>query len=139
MDDYPHYLECLKRGERVNPFLDYFGIAVTTLTDGAATFRMQIQPGYLQGAGYIQGGVIVALADEAIAHAMMTLLKMGEGLTTIELKTDFLAPVKAGELIADARVFKKGRTIARGDCLVKDDQGRDVVRVSATFMILHGR
>jgi len=137
MDDYPRYLERLKNGDLVNPFLDHFRITVTSLGDGTATFQMPIQPGYLQGAGLMQGGIIVALADEALAHAMMTLLQSGEGLTTIELKTDFCS-AKEGDLVAEARVFKKGRTIARGDCLVKDDHSRHIVRLSATFMILHG-
>ena len=84
----------------------------------------------------MQGGLIVALADEAIAHAMMTQLSPEEGLTTIELKSNFLAGINNGELIADATVFKKGLSLVIGDCLVTDNNGKSICRVSATFMLL---
>jgi len=84
----------------------------------------------------MQGGLIVALADETIAHAMMTQLSPDEGLTTVELKSNFLAGVNEGELIATASVFKKGQSLIIGDCLVTDNNGKNVCRVSATFLLL---
>jgi uncharacterized protein (TIGR00369 family) len=107
--------------------------------DGYAQFNMPIRPEFLQGAGGVQGGLIVALADEAIAHAMMTQLNQDEGLTTIELKSNFLAGVSEGMLIATATVFKKGNSLIIGDCLVTDDKGKNICRVSATFLLLHNR
>ncbi len=109
---------------------------LTELADGRATFKMPVRQEYLQGAGAMQGGLIVALGDEAIAHAMMTLLKPDEGLTTVELKSNFLASVSEGELIAEANVFKKGQSLIIGDCLVKDGKGKNICRVSATFLLL---
>ncbi|MGD0020922.1 MAG: PaaI family thioesterase [Smithellaceae bacterium] len=120
----------------MNPFLDYLGITLVELKDGYARFRMPVRPEYLQGAKTMQGGLIVALADEAIAHAMMTQVNPDEGLTTIELKSNFLAGVNKGELIADASVFKKGQSLVIGDCLVTDDKGKNICRVSATFLLL---
>jgi uncharacterized protein (TIGR00369 family) len=112
------------------------GITLTDLKDGYARFRMPVRPEYLQGAKTMQGGLIVALADEAIAHAMMTQLSPEEGLTTIELKSNFLAGVNNGELIATATVFKKGQSLIIGDCLVTDDKEKNICRVSATFLLL---
>ncbi|MCX5856149.1 MAG: PaaI family thioesterase [Deltaproteobacteria bacterium] len=139
MPDYTSYLQRLRAGEKgLNPFLDFFKITLEDLQDGYARFRMPVRPEYMQGAGFMQGGVIVAMADEAIAHAIMTVLEPGTGITTIELKSNFLAPVRDGELTADARVFKKGRTLIIGDCLVKNDNGRDVLRCAATFLSFSG-
>jgi uncharacterized protein (TIGR00369 family) len=97
---------------------------------------MPVRQEFLQGAKIMQGGLIVALADETIAHAMMTQLASDEGLTTIELKSNFLAGVSDGELIATATVFKKGRSLIIGDCLVTDNNGKNICRVSATFLLL---
>lgn len=130
-------MEKIKAGQKgANPFLDYLGITLDELKDGYARFRMPVRPEYLQGAKTMQGGLIVALADEAIAHAMMTQLSPEEGLTTIELKSNFLAGVDKGELIADATVFKKGQSLVIGDCLVTDNKGKNICRVSATFLLL---
>ena len=116
--------------------MDFLEITLSNLKDGHAEFRMPVRPEYLQGAKTMQGGLIVALADEAIAHAMMTQLSPEEGLTTIELKSNFLAGVNSGELIADATVFKKGQSLIIGDCLVTDNKGKNICRVSATFLLL---
>jgi len=119
--------------------MDFIGIESVELKEGYARFRMPVRPEYLQGAGKMQGGLIVALADETIAHAMVTTLTPHEGLTTIELKSNFLASVSSGELIATASVFKKGSSLVIGDCLVTDDKGKNICRVSATFLLLKGK
>jgi acyl-CoA thioesterase len=135
--NYEIYLEKIRSGQKgINPFLDYMGITLVDLKDGYAQSRMQVRPEYLQGAHTMQGGLIVALADETIAHAMMTQLSPDEGLTTVELKSNFLAGVSDGELIATATVFKKGQSLVIGDCLVTDNTGKNVCRVSATFLLL---
>ncbi len=120
----------------MNAFLDHFGITMTDMASGYACFKMPVRPEYLQGAKIMQGGLIVALADEAIAHAMMTQLAPDEGLTTIELKSNFLAGIASGELIARATVFKKGQSLIIGDCIVTSNEGKNICRVSATFMLL---
>jgi uncharacterized protein (TIGR00369 family) len=133
-------LEKIKAGQKgLNPFMDFMGIESAGLKEGYAQFRMPVRPEYLQAAGKMQGGLIVALADEAIAHAMVTTLTANEGLTTIELKSNFLAAVSSGELIATASVFKKGSSLVIGDCLVTDDKGKNICRVSATFLLLKGK
>jgi uncharacterized protein (TIGR00369 family) len=135
--NYDIYLEKIKNGQKgINPFLDFLGITMIELKDGYARFKMPVRPEYLQGAKAMQGGLIVALADETIAHAMMTQLSSEEGLTTIELKSNFLAEVSEGELIATATVFKKGQSLVIGDCLVADNEEKNVCRVSATFLLL---
>lgn len=135
--NYEVYLKKLKAGQKgINPFLDFLDITMVELNDGYAQFRMPVCPEYLQGAKSMQGGLIVALADETIAHAMMTQLNPEEGLTTIELKSNFLAGVNDGELIATATVFKKGQSLVLGDCLVTDNKEKNICRVSATFLLL---
>ena len=134
---YDVYLEKIKDGHKgINPFLDFLGITLVELKDGYARFRMPVRPEYLQGAKAMQGGLIVALADETIAHAIMSQLTPEEGLTTIELKSNFLTGVSEGELIATATVFKKGQSLVIGDCLVADNKEKNICRVSATFLLL---
>ena len=136
MPDYSTYLRRFQAGEKsLNPYLDYFEITLEEVREGYARFRMPVLREYMQGAGFLQGGLIVALADEAIAHAAMTVLEPACGITTVELKCNFLAPVRKGELIAEANVFKKGRTLIIGDCLVKDENDRNVIRCTATFLM----
>jgi len=112
------------------------GISLDELKDGHARFRMPVRPEYLQGAKAMQGGLIVALADETIAHAMMTQLNPEEGLTMIELKSNFLAGVSDGEIIAAATVFKKGQSLVIGDCLVTDNKGKILGNLGTPYQFL---
>jgi uncharacterized protein (TIGR00369 family) len=135
MPDFSTYLRRLQAGEKnLNPVVDYFKITLEDVGEGHARMRMPFRPEYLQASGYLQGGLMAALADEAIAHAVMTVLDPASGMTTVELKCNFLAHVTDSELIAEATVFKKGRTLIIGDCLVKDRNSKDVLRCTATFL-----
>ncbi len=84
MCDFPKYLDRLRSGEKaINPFLDFMGMILEELGDGCARFRMPIRHEFLQGAGVVQGGLIVAMASETIAHAVMTLLGPGERIDEV--------------------------------------------------------
>lgn len=136
MFDYSGYLKRLQSGDSSsNPFLDFLDMKLEDLKEGYARFRMPVRSEYMQCNGVMQGGLIVAMADETIAHAIMTLLGSREEIATVELKNNFIAPAKAGTLTAEATIFKKGRSLVVGDCIVTDDEGMVVSRSSATFLI----
>jgi acyl-coenzyme A thioesterase PaaI-like protein len=89
MPDYAAYLRRFQAGEKnLNPYLDYFDITIEEVREGYARFRMPVLHEYMQGAGFLQGGLIVALADEAIAHAAMTVLESAFGITTVEFGSE---------------------------------------------------
>lgn len=137
MFDFGKYLSALEAGADVsNPFLRFMGMILEELGDGHARFRMAVRKEFLQGAGVLQGGLLVAMASETIAHAVMTQLAPGEGIATIELKNNFLATVKDGHVIADATVFKKGRRVIIGDCLVTSASGKALSRTTSSMLLL---
>ncbi|MDY0361866.1 MAG: PaaI family thioesterase [Desulforegulaceae bacterium] len=137
MFDYPLYLKKLSAKEKVNnPFLSFMGMKLEELKKGYAKFCMEIRPEFLQGAGVMQGGLVVAFSSEVVAHAVMTTLEPGENIATIELKNNFLSVVKEGRLTAEASVFKRGKNIVIADCIVKDDNGADISRSSSSIMVL---
>ena len=137
MCDYSQYLRRLQSGDKsINPFLEFMGMTLEELKDGYARFRMPVQQGFIQGAGVVQGGLLVAMASETIAHAVMTLLERGEGIATIELKNSFLASADQGDVIAEGNVYKKGRTVIIGDCHVLSEAGKTLTRTTSTFLLL---
>jgi uncharacterized protein (TIGR00369 family) len=62
----------------------------------------------------------------------------GESFTTLELKINFLKPVRAGKLVATRRVIKGGRTVGLVECDIVDDKDSLVARVSSTGLSLRG-
>lgn len=101
-----------------NPFVQFMGIEVPVLAEGYAKFVLPFRPGYANSMGILQGGLITALADEAVAYALWSLVPAGERISTVELKINFLAPVRQGPIVAEAVIVKRGRTISLGEAAV---------------------
>jgi uncharacterized protein (TIGR00369 family) len=134
------YYEAVKAdGARHNPALAFLGAEIEELKPDSAVLSMDVRPEFLQGSGFMQGGLISALADEAIAHAVMGHIVARDpekDTFTVEIKTSFLNPVQSGRLTARAFFVKTGRKVIFAEAVVTNDQGRDVAKSSATFMLV---
>lgn len=115
----------IKKRLAANPFVKFMGIQVPELGRGYARFVLPVRRDLHNSQGFLQGGVIAALADEAVAYALFSLVPEGESLNTVEMKINFLSPVKEGELEAVAHIAKRGRTISLGEVEVR--QGEKLV------------
>jgi acyl-CoA thioesterase len=81
--------------------------------------------------------MLVAVADEAMALALYPLLEKNEGIATIAESTSFIRGVQKGNVLAEARVIKKGRRVAFMEAEVWADDGEKVLlsRTTASFAI----
>lgn len=132
------YLERIKTdGRRANPFFCLAGIDVAETGTGTAALTMAVRPELHNGAGWLQGGMLVAIADEAMALALFTLLGKDEGIATIAESTSFIKGIRTGAIRAEARVIKKGRRVAFMEAEVFTDDGNRTLlaRTSASFAI----
>jgi len=121
-----------------NPFIKFVGIQVPQLGRGYARFVLPFKPDLANSIGLMQGGVIAALADEAVAFALYSLAKEGETFNTVEMKINFLGAVKEGEVEAVARIAKRGRTISLGEFEVRQGE-RLVAKGLCTYIHLAQR
>jgi uncharacterized protein (TIGR00369 family) len=83
--------------------------------------------------GNVQGGIVVAMLDDAAAFA--AIIKSGKriGIPTIELKTSFFAPAKAGvPLYAEGRCLKLGKRIAFMEADLFDEEGTLLARLTTS-------
>jgi uncharacterized protein (TIGR00369 family) len=88
--------------------------------------------------GTLHGGVLCDIADAAMGLAYAATLDAGERFATLELKMNFLKPVRSDKLTATGRVVKGGRTVGLVECDVVDDTDRLVARANSTCMTLRG-
>jgi acyl-CoA thioesterase len=132
------YLEKIKKeGRRANPFFCLTGIDIAKAEPGIAMLTMPVRPDMHNGLGWLQGGMLVAIADEAMALALYPLLDENEGIATIAESTSFIKGIRKGTILAEARVIKKGRRIAFMEAEVWVDDGEKTLlsRTSASFAI----
>lgn len=119
-----------------SPFAKLLDIRPGISQDGVGVAFMEIQDMHSQTAGFVQGGLIVALADFAFARAVHSVSKPDQQTVTIELKMNFIAPAKDGRLTATARILSQGRRIVVGEMEVTGDDQVLVARGLGTFMLL---
>lgn len=134
-----NYHERIQRdGRRANPFFCLMGIDVVSAGNGKAELAMQVRPDMHNGVGWLQGGMLVALADEAMALAVYTQLADGEGIATISESTSFIRGAREGSITAEGRVIRKGRRVAFCEAEVWAEQGGEkalLSRTSAAFTV----
>jgi|UniRef100_A0A7V6A1R4 acyl-CoA thioesterase len=118
-----------------NPFVQFMGVEVPELGEGYARFTLAIRPDFHNSQGFLQGGVIAALADEAVAYALFSLVPEGEMISTVEMKINFLAPAQTGVIEAQAHIRKRGRTLSLGEVEVTQDS-RLVAKGMCTYIHL---
>ncbi len=146
------YIEAVReRGSAANPFFQLMRITINAFDAGEAILSMPIRPDMLNGEGWLQGGLFVALADivlgdakqgkttfltqEAMALALYTVLEGTERAATVSESTNFLKGIQSGTVVATGRVIRKRRRIAFLESEVRDATGEVLSRTSATFMI----
>ena len=124
---------------RMNRFVPPTGVLlnmeILALDSKAGTVRVRYLPGpeFTNPMGSVQGGIVVAMLDDAAAFAAIA--KAGEriGIPTIELKTSFFAPAKAGvPLFVDARCLKLGKRVAFMEADLTDESGTLLARLTTS-------
>ena len=128
--------KALRRAVESAPFYQLLQITLEQIDAGFARFRMAFRKELTHPYGIVHGGPIASPADTAVAFAMMTLIQPGEKVLTIEFKINFLASVNEGEMIGEARVVNRGKSLAMADMEVKNENRKLIARGLATYMIL---
>ena len=100
------------------------GIEIVEITPGRLRCRLPVADRLMSGAGAVHGGAIASLVDHAISLVVYPLVERNKWVATVELKLNYLAPVREGEIIADAQVLALGRQV--GTVRVDVHSGEDL-------------
>ena len=94
-----------------------FKFSLIAASDKQAEISMPLDKTYLQEGGVVHGGIISTLADTAAVYTVHPYLNENQSMTSIEFKMNFLSPVliENGDLLARARLVKRGRKVALCD------------------------
>ncbi|HJZ86430.1 MAG TPA: PaaI family thioesterase [Polyangia bacterium] len=91
--------------------------------DGRAQVELAVSPAVLNPVGALHGGALATLIDSAGTIAIMaTHAEAAPGVTT-DLNVSYLAPTRAGKVVAEARAVKVGRTLAFAEVEVRRADG----------------
>ena len=135
----PQYRERLFALINDAPFVRHMGMRITDLAAGRAAVEMTAAEFRLQPYGIVHGGNIATLIDTATFWACFLSINGDEdGLTSVDLKVNYLAPARVEALRCNGTLIKAGKTIfyAEAEVLTVDD--RLIAHGTSTLMRLPG-
>jgi len=118
-----------------NPFWSLLGMEIIEIKKGWAKIRLPFSEKLANGIGVAHGGAIFSPADSAVGMALIGLVNKNENISTLEMKINYLRPLTAGDIIAEAKIVHKGSMTAIGDVEVKDEEGNLIAKGLATYAI----
>lgn len=119
------------------PFAQLLGIRFVIATPECVTAEMKVREDLCTRPAILHGGAVMALADTLGGCATSLNLRDGATTTTIESKTNFLAPAMAGTTVRAERVaIHRGRRTMVWQTRVTAESGKLIAIVTQTQMVL---
>lgn len=132
----PDYLRFVMEGVRESPYFELLTMQVISLEPGRSHIEIPVQEKHLQPFGNVHGGVFSSLMDAACFWAVWPQLDANMGMTTVDLKLNYLAPVNQGKLVGRGKTIKMGKTLCLAEASIQDGDGKLLAHGTSTLMLL---
>ncbi len=132
----PAHVAAIRKQINTCPYFDLLSMRIAALEPGTSHLEVDVQKKHLQPYGIVHGGVYASLVDAAGFWAAYTLRGGTEGMTTVEMKLNYLAPAADGRFIAIGKSIKNGNRICLSEASVQDDEGKMLAHGTVTLMVL---
>ena len=132
----PRYVEAVAKVVNESRYFSLLSMEIRDLQWGTSLLEIQLAEKHLQPFGFVHGGAIASIMDAATFWAVFPQIEKGLGLTTVEIKVNFLAPAQKGKLVAKGRCIRLGKTLALGDAEIRNNEGGLVAHGTATMMVM---
>jgi acyl-CoA thioesterase len=134
----PELERLIHRGENC-PFYRLLNMKIEEVRENYARLSIKIDEKHIQLINTVHGGVIASLADSAAAWAIFGSNGLNGAPVTVEMKINFLKPVKSGKLVAEARNIHEGSRIFVSDVEVKNGKGDLIAKSLLTYYLLKNK
>jgi uncharacterized protein (TIGR00369 family) len=129
----------LLRGREL-PFARHIGMEFVAASRDRVVARMAVRPELCTTPAILHGGAVMAFADTLGAAGTVLNLPPGAATTTIESKTNFIAPAPLGTTVTgEATPIHRGRRTMIWQTRVTTEDGKLVALVTQTQMVLETR
>jgi uncharacterized protein (TIGR00369 family) len=132
------YLQKIINGELPRPPISaLMNFNIVELSEGSAAFAVEPAEYHYNPIGVVHGGLAATLLDSAMGCAVHSMLPVGAGYTTLEIKVNFVRPITAetGEVRCEARVIHVGARTATAEGRVVDENGKLYAHATTTCII----
>jgi uncharacterized protein (TIGR00369 family) len=136
----PNHVEKLISLVNGCPYFTLISMRILEIGVGYSRIEIDLAKKHLQPFGLVHGGVFATIIDSAASWALFYGIEDHDaGMTSVDLKLNYLAPAVTGRLIAKGRQIKIGKTLGYAEAEVADHTGKMVAHGTSTIMILPGK
>ncbi len=129
----PDLVKELKEKEAGEPIAKFLKMKLAELKPGYAKVTMKVAPEHLNFNGMIFGGIVMALADQAFAYGINSLVMPA---IATQFNIHLISGAKVGDtLTAECRVIKSGRRIGVSEMTVTDSKGKLIAKATGTTVV----
>ena len=119
------------------PFAELLGIEFVSATPERVVAEMTVREDLCTIPAVLHGGAIMAFADTLGAMGTIVNLPQGAGTTTVESKTNFIAPAPVGtRVIGETTPVHRGRRTMIWQTRISTGEGRLIALVTQTQLVL---
>ncbi|MFC1873975.1 PaaI family thioesterase [Chloroflexota bacterium] len=130
VDEIGDYTAELKAKEKIEPIASLLKMRLLELTPGYAKVGMELSPNHLNFTGFIFGGIIMALADQAFAYSTNSI---NFPSVASQMNIHFITGAESGDQItAECQVVKNGRRVGISEIAVTNQNGKLIAKATGT-------
>jgi uncharacterized protein (TIGR00369 family) len=120
-----------------SPFVGHLGISLSDLQPDLATLALPFAPSLATVGSIVHGGAIATLIDTAAMVAAWSgaALPAKPRGTTVGLTVSYLAAAEGEDLLATARVLRRGRSLTYLDVEVRGQSGTLLAKGLVTYKL----
>jgi uncharacterized protein (TIGR00369 family) len=124
---------------RKSPLTDPWEPIYSRRTADAVILGLRLHEPHTNSRGFVHGGLIATLADNAMGLSCGVTLDRDTRLVTVSLAVDFTGSAQIGQWLAvESDVIKTGSTLCFAQCRITAD-GAPIARANATFRVIRKR
>lgn len=120
------------------PFAKTLGIEIIKASSEREVGKLLVRPDLCTAGATLHGGAVMAFADSLGAvGAFLSLPDGARGTTTLESKTNFLSPAKAGAIVTgEATPVHSGKRTSVWQTKITGEDGKAIALVTQTQLVL---
>jgi 1,4-dihydroxy-2-naphthoyl-CoA hydrolase len=123
--------------EKMMPLARLLGVEFVSAAPDKVVARLKVRDELCTIPAVLHGGAVMAFADSLGGAATMLNLKEGTWTTTVESKTNFLAPAPAGTVvIGECTPVHRGKRTMVWQTRITTAEGKLVALVTQTQMVI---
>jgi uncharacterized protein (TIGR00369 family) len=132
----PDYVNSIKTNVNQCPYFTLLSMKLIDFDIASSLLEISLETKHLQPFGVVHGGVFSSIIDAAAFWCLFAEVDENCGMTSVDLKLNYLAPARNGKLIARGKKIKLGKTLGLGEAEVTDQDGKVLAHGTSTLIIL---